>query len=156
MCARYLMRGRYFAQDARFGALHAWRDPGSGLARRWEPIRDAQIIDGLLDEYSQSFTYHYNFPPFSVGEVRPMRGPGPTRNRARSASRARPWRTSGPRPRSSPIRFDSISDITESNGSSSMASVCGGSLALMDAGVPINQEPWQASRRYDQRWEWTP
>jgi polyribonucleotide nucleotidyltransferase len=101
-------------------------------------IRDAQIIDGLLEEYAQSFTYHYNFPPFSVGEVRPVRGPG----RREIGHGALAERALGPvRPPEEEFAYTVrvVSDITESNGSSSMASVCGGTLALMDAGVPISK-----------------
>ena len=101
-------------------------------------IRDAQIIDGLLDEYTQSFTFHYNFPPFSVGEVRPIRGPG----RREIGHGALAERALGPvRPPEEEFAYTVrvVSDITESNGSSSMASVCGGTLALMDAGVPISK-----------------
>ncbi|MHC4520992.1 MAG: polyribonucleotide nucleotidyltransferase, partial [Planctomycetota bacterium] len=100
-------------------------------------IRDAQIIDGLLDEYSQNFTYHYNFPPFSVGEVRPMRGPG-RREIGHGALAERGLENVRPPEDKFAYTIRLVSDITESNGSSSMASVCGGSLALMDAGVPIN------------------
>jgi len=99
-------------------------------------IRDAQIIDGLLDEYAQSFTYHYNFPPYSVGEVRPIRGPG-RREIGHGALAERSLEWVRPREEEFAYTIRLISDITESNGSSSMASVCGGSLALMDAGVPI-------------------
>jgi len=101
-------------------------------------IRDAQIIDGLLDEYSQSFTLHYNFPPFSVGEVRPMRGPGRREiGHGVLAERALEQVRSPEDKFAYTVRV--VSDITESNGSSSMASVCSGSLALMDAGVPISK-----------------
>ncbi len=99
-------------------------------------IRDAQIIDGLLDEYAQSFTYHYNFPPFSVGEVRPIRGPG-RREIGHGALAERSLERVRPAEEDFAYTIRIVSDITESNGSSSMASVCGGSLALMDAGVPI-------------------
>jgi polyribonucleotide nucleotidyltransferase len=102
-------------------------------------IRDAQIIDGLLEEYAQNFTLHYNFPPFSVGEVRPIRGPGRREiGHGALAERA----LEGVRPPEDEFAYTVrvVSDITESNGSSSMASVCGGSLALMDAGVPINKQ----------------
>jgi polyribonucleotide nucleotidyltransferase len=99
-------------------------------------IRDAQIIDGLLDEYSQNFTVHYNFPPFSVGEVRPIRGPGRREiGHGALAERALQWVK--PKDEDFAYTVRVVSDITESNGSSSMASVCGGSLALMDAGVPV-------------------
>ncbi len=99
-------------------------------------IRDAQIIDGLLDEYAQNFTVHYNFPPFSVGEVRPIRGPG-RREIGHGVLAEKALERVRPPEDEFAYTVRVISDITESNGSSSMASVCGGSLALMDAGVPI-------------------
>jgi polyribonucleotide nucleotidyltransferase len=101
-------------------------------------IRDAQIIDGLLDEYAQNFTLHYNFPPFSVGEVRPVRGPG-RREIGHGALAERALESVRPPEDKFAYTVRLVSDITESNGSSSMASVCGGSLALMDAGVPISK-----------------
>jgi len=101
-------------------------------------IRDAQIIDGLLEEYSQRFTLHYNFPPFSVGEIRPFRGPG-RREIGHGALAERALEQVRPPDDKFAYTVRLISDITESNGSSSMASVCGGSLALMDAGVPITK-----------------
>lgn len=99
-------------------------------------IRDAQIIDGLLDEYAQSFTFHYNFPPFAVGEVKPVRGPG-RREIGHGALAEKALEYMRPPEEEFAYTVRLVSDITESNGSSSMASVCGGSLALMDAGVPI-------------------
>jgi polyribonucleotide nucleotidyltransferase len=99
-------------------------------------IRDAQIIDGLLEEYTQNFTLHYNFPPYSVGEVRPIRGPG-RREIGHGALAERALAAVRPPEDQFAYTVRMISDITESNGSSSMASVCGGTLALMDAGVPI-------------------
>jgi polyribonucleotide nucleotidyltransferase len=99
-------------------------------------IRDAQIIDGLQEEYAQSFTYHYNFPPYAVGEVKPMRGPG-RREIGHGALAERALENVRPPEEDFAYTIRIVSDITESNGSSSMASVCGGSLALMDAGVPI-------------------
>jgi polyribonucleotide nucleotidyltransferase len=99
-------------------------------------IRDAQIIDGLLDEYAQSFTLHYNFPPYAVGEVKPIRGPG-RREIGHGALAERALEGVRPPEEDFAYTIRIVSDITESNGSSSMASVCGGSLALMDAGVPI-------------------
>ncbi len=99
-------------------------------------IRDAQIIDGLLEEYTQSFTFHYNFPPFSVGEVRPIRGPG-RREIGHGALAERALEQVRPAEDDFAYTIRIVSDITESNGSSSMASVCGGTLAMMDAGVPL-------------------
>ena len=101
-------------------------------------VRDAQIIDGLLDEYAQNFTLHYNFPPFSVGEVRPMRGPG-RREIGHGALAEKALEQVKPPTDKFAYTVRIISDITESNGSSSMASVCGGTLALLDAGVPMSK-----------------
>jgi len=122
------------------------RNHGSALFTRGETqslvsvtlgtIRDAQIIDGLLEEYAQNFTLHYNFPPYSVGEVRPVRGVG-RREIGHGALAEKALQAVRPPDDKFAYTIRIVSDITESNGSSSMASVCGGSLALMDAGVPI-------------------
>ncbi len=101
-------------------------------------VRDAQIVDGLLEEYTQNFTLHYNFPPFSVGEVRPMRGVG-RREIGHGALAEKALAQVRPPGEEFAYTIRIVSDITESNGSSSMASVCGGTLALMDAGVPIKK-----------------
>jgi len=101
-------------------------------------IRDAQIIDGLLEEYTQNFTLHYNFPPYSVGEVRPARGPG-RREIGHGVLAERSLEQVRPPEDEFAYTIRIISDITESNGSSSMASVCSGTLALMDAGVPLKR-----------------
>ncbi len=98
--------------------------------------RDEQIIDGLTEEFGQSFMLHYTFPPFSVGEVRPFRGPG-RREIGHGALAEKALEQVRPAEEDFPYTIKIASDITESNGSSSMASVCGGCLALMDAGVPI-------------------
>ncbi len=98
--------------------------------------RDEQIIDGLLPEYSKKFTLHYNFPPFSTGEVKRISAPG-RREIGHGALAERSLMPIMPSPDQFPYTVRIVSDITESNGSSSMASVCGGCLALMDAGVPI-------------------
>ncbi len=100
--------------------------------------RDEQIVDGLAEEYGQSFMLHYNFPPFSVGEVRPIRGPG-RREIGHGALAEKALEQVKPAETDFPYTIKLVSDITESNGSSSMASVCGGCLALMDAGVPIQR-----------------
>jgi polyribonucleotide nucleotidyltransferase len=97
---------------------------------------DEQIVDGLLEEYGQKFMLHYNFPPFSVGEVKPLRGPG-RREIGHGALAEKALDQVRPDTETFPYTIKIVSDITESNGSSSMASVCGGTLALMDAGVPI-------------------
>lgn len=101
-------------------------------------IRDAQIIDGLLEEYAQNFTLHYYFPSYSVGEVRPFRGPG-RREIGHGALAERALVATRPPGDEFAYTVRIVSEITESNGSSSMASVCGGTLALMDAGVPITK-----------------
>jgi len=98
---------------------------------------DEQILDGLkLDEPPKRFMLHYNFPPFSVGEVRPMRGPG-RREIGHGALAERAVKPLIPDESQFPYIIRVVSDILESNGSSSMASVCGASMSLMDAGVPI-------------------
>lgn len=98
--------------------------------------KDEQIIDGLIPEYSKKFMLHYNFPPFSTGEAKRITGPG-RREIGHGALAERSLMGILPSPEEFPYTIRIVSDITESNGSSSMASVCGGCLALMDAGVPI-------------------
>ena len=98
--------------------------------------RDEQRVDGLQEEYSKKFMLDYNFPPFSVGECRPIRGPG-RREIGHGALAERSIKPVIPHPDDFPYTIRVISDITESNGSSSMASVCGATLGLMAAGVPI-------------------
>ncbi len=95
-----------------------------------------QVVDGLMPEYSKKFYLHYNFPPFSVGEAGRIMGPG-RREIGHGALAERSLQAILPSPEDFPYTIRLVSDITESNGSSSMASVCGGCLALMDAGVPI-------------------
>jgi polyribonucleotide nucleotidyltransferase len=97
---------------------------------------DEQRVDGIQDEYSKKFMLDYNFPPFSVGECRPIRGPG-RREIGHGALAERSLKAVIPGPDKFPYTVRVVSDIMESNGSSSMASVCGGTLSLMDAGVPI-------------------
>jgi polyribonucleotide nucleotidyltransferase len=98
---------------------------------------DSQIIDTVQEaEYRKRFMLHYNFPPFSVGEVKFLRGPG-RREIGHGALAERALREMLPSEESFPYTIRIVSDILESNGSSSMASVCGGTLAMMDAGVPI-------------------
>lgn len=97
---------------------------------------EAQRIDNLLGEQAKTFMLHYNFPPFSVGETKPMRGPG-RREIGHGALAERAVRAVMPDIKEFPYVVRIVSEITESNGSSSMATVCGASLSLMDAGVPI-------------------
>jgi polyribonucleotide nucleotidyltransferase len=97
---------------------------------------DEQRIDAIYGEESKSFMLHYNFPPFSVGEVKPMRGPS-RRDIGHGALAERAISPVLPAEDSFPYTIRVVSNILESNGSSSMATVCGSSLALMDAGVPI-------------------
>ena len=97
---------------------------------------DEQRIDSLEGEYFKTFMLHYNFPPFSVGETKPLRGPG-RREVGHGALAERALKAMVPSKQEFPYTIRIVSDILESNGSSSMATVCGGTLALMDAGVPI-------------------
>ena len=97
---------------------------------------DEQRIDSLEGEYFKTFMLHYNFPPFSVGETKPLRGPG-RREVGHGALAERALKAMIPTKLEFPYTIRIVSDILESNGSSSMATVCGGTLALMDAGVPI-------------------
>lgn len=99
-------------------------------------MHDSQRLDNLMGDENKTFMLHYNFPPFSVNETKPMRGPGRREvGHGFLAERA----VKGVLPTGSDFNYvvRLVSEITESNGSSSMASVCGSSLALMDAGVPI-------------------
>ncbi|QDV15027.1 Polyribonucleotide nucleotidyltransferase [Rosistilla oblonga] len=98
--------------------------------------RDEQRVDGLHDEFSKKFMLDYNFPSFSVGECRPIRGPG-RREIGHGALAERSIAPVLPDADTFPYTIRVISDILESNGSSSMASVCGATLGLMAAGVPI-------------------
>ena len=99
-------------------------------------LRDAQIVDGLMGDEKDTFMLHYNFPPYCVGEAGMMTGP-----KRREIGHGRLARRGVyamlPDEESFPYTIRVVSEITESNGSSSMASVCGASLALMDAGVPL-------------------
>lgn len=99
---------------------------------------DEQRIDALEGEYFRTFMLHYNFPPFSVGETRPLRSPG-RREVGHGKLAARALQSILPEKEAFPYTIRIVSDILESNGSSSMATVCGGTLALMDAGVPIKE-----------------
>ncbi|MFV1966315.1 MAG: polyribonucleotide nucleotidyltransferase [Pirellulaceae bacterium] len=98
--------------------------------------KDEQRVDGLFEEYSKKFMLDYNFPSFSVGETRPIRGPG-RREIGHGALAERSVKPVVPSPDDFPYTIRVVSDILESNGSSSMASVCGATAALMAAGVPI-------------------
>jgi polyribonucleotide nucleotidyltransferase len=97
---------------------------------------DDQRIETLAGEISRTFMLHYNFPPFSVNETKPLRGPG-RREIGHGALAERALRNMLPAKDQFPYVVRIVSDILESNGSSSMATVCGGTMALMDAGVPI-------------------
>ena len=99
---------------------------------------DEQRIDALEGEYTRTFMLHYNFPPFSVGEARPLRSPG-RREVGHGALAERALKPVIPSKDEFPYTLRIVSDILESNGSSSMATVCGGTLAMMDAGVPIKE-----------------
>lgn len=124
------------------------RTHGSGLFTRGQTqslsattlgtSADEQMIDALEGEMSKSFMLHYNFPPFSVGEVKPVRGPG-RREIGHGALAEKALKPVMPSKEKFPYTVRIVSDILESNGSSSMATVCAGSLSLMDAGVPIKK-----------------
>jgi polyribonucleotide nucleotidyltransferase len=123
------------------------RAHGSGLFTRGQTqaltvatlgaVSDEQILDGLGLEESKRYMHQYNFPPYSVGETRPMRGPG-RREIGHGALAERALLYVLPKEEAFPYTIRMVSEILESNGSTSMASVCGSTLALMDAGVPIS------------------
>ncbi len=98
---------------------------------------DEQRVDSLIGEQYKKFMLHYNFPPFSVGEARPMRNPG-RREIGHGALAERALLAVLPSDKEFPYTIRLVSEILESNGSSSMATVCSGALSLMDAGVPIS------------------
>ncbi|MBT3552469.1 MAG: polyribonucleotide nucleotidyltransferase [Rhodospirillaceae bacterium] len=100
--------------------------------------QDEQIIDGLDGDYREHFLLHYNFPPYSVGEASFLRSPG-RREIGHGKLAWRAIRAMLPTKEDFPYTFRVVSEITESNGSSSMATVCGTSLSMMDAGVPLTR-----------------
>ncbi len=130
--------------DVQVGALP--RTHGSAIFTRGETQamvvatlgtgRDAQLIDAIEGEYKDPFMLHYNFPPFCVGETNHMLAPK-RREIGHGRLARRGVMAVVPKPEDFPYVLRVVSEITESNGSSSMASVCGTSLALMDAGVPV-------------------
>ncbi len=121
---------------------------GSGLFTRGQtqvltvttlgPVSEAQVIDGLEKETKKRYIHHYNFPGYCVGEARPMRSPG-RREIGHGALAERALLPVIPSEESFPYTIRLVSEVLESNGSSSMASVCGSTLSLMDAGVPIKR-----------------
>ncbi|PTM58955.1 polyribonucleotide nucleotidyltransferase [Desmospora activa] len=123
------------------------RTHGSGLFRRGQTqvltvctlgaLGDVQILDGLDLEESKRFMHHYNFPPFSVGEARPLRAPG-RREVGHGALGERALEPIIPSEDEFPYTIRLVSEVLESNGSTSQASICASTLALMDAGVPIH------------------
>jgi len=122
------------------------RTHGSGLFTRGQtqvltvatlgPISDVQILDGLSEEESKRYMHHYNFPSYSVGETRPSRGPG-RREIGHGALAERALEPVIPDQNTFPYAIRLVSEVLSSNGSTSQASVCGSTLSLMDAGVPI-------------------
>jgi polyribonucleotide nucleotidyltransferase len=98
---------------------------------------ELRVLDPLVEEPNRKFMLHYNFPPFSVGEVKPVRGAS-RRDIGHGDLAERALQSVLPETEEFPYTIRIVSDILESNGSSSMASVCGGTLSLMDAGVPIS------------------
>ena len=99
-------------------------------------LDDVQYIDGIEEEYEKKFYLHYNFPGYSVGECKPNRGPG-RREIGHGMLAERSIMPMLPPPEANPYTVRVVSDITESNGSSSMATICGGTLALMDSGIQL-------------------
>jgi polyribonucleotide nucleotidyltransferase len=124
------------------------RTHGSGLFTRGQTqalsvvtlgaMGEVQAIDDLTEEDSKRYMHHYNFPPYSVGETRPMRGPS-RRDIGHGALGERALAPMIPAPEDFPYAIRVVSEILESNGSTSQASICGSTLALMDAGVPIKR-----------------
>src|SRR5690606_26020631 len=122
------------------------RTHGSGLFTRGQTqalsictlgaLGDVQILDGLGVEESKRFMHHYNFPHFSVGETGPIRGPG-RREIGHGNLGERALEPVIPSEKEFPYTIRLVSEVLESNGSTSQASICGSTLALMDAGVPI-------------------
>ncbi|MBQ1215462.1 MAG: polyribonucleotide nucleotidyltransferase, partial [Firmicutes bacterium] len=122
------------------------RAHGTGLFKRGQtqvlsvatlgPMGDAQTLDGIGDETEKRYMHHYNFPPYSVGEARPMRSPG-RREIGHGALAERALIPVLPSVEDFPYAIRVVSEVLSSNGSTSQASVCGSCLALMDAGVPI-------------------
>ncbi|WP_159884305.1 polyribonucleotide nucleotidyltransferase [Paenibacillus puerhi] len=122
------------------------RTHGSGLFTRGQTqalsictlgaLGDVQILDGIDLEESKRFMHHYNFPPFSVGEARPLRPPG-RREIGHGALGARALEAVIPNEVEFPYTIRLVSEVLESNGSTSQASICASTLAMMDAGVPI-------------------
>jgi len=122
------------------------RTHGSGLFTRGQTqalsictlgaLGDVQILDGISPEESKRFMHHYNFPPFSVGEARPLRAPG-RREIGHGALGERALSKVIPPESEFPYTIRLVSEVLESNGSTSQASICASTLALMDAGVPI-------------------
>ncbi len=122
------------------------RAHGSGLFKRGQTqvltvatlgaSGDVQIIDGISEEESKRYMHHYNFPPYCVGETRVLRGPG-RREVGHGALAERALEPVIPREDEFPYTIRLVSEVLSSNGSSSQASVCGSTLALLDAGVPI-------------------
>ena len=121
---------------------------GSGLFTRGQTqvltvatlgaLRDVQVLDGLGEEESKRYMHHYNFPPFSVGETRFLRGPG-RREIGHGALAERALEPVIPSIEEFPYTIRLVSEVLSSNGSTSQASVCGSTLALLDAGVPIKK-----------------
>ena len=99
---------------------------------------DVQILDGLSNEDSKRYMHHYNFPPYSTGEAKPMRGPG-RREIGHGALAERALEPMIPSEEEFPYAIRLVSEVMSSNGSTSQASVCGSTLSLMDAGVPIKR-----------------
>jgi polyribonucleotide nucleotidyltransferase len=142
--------GRTFETVRGISGKVGWlpRSHGSALFTRGETqamvsctlgtLDDGQTVEDLDSEYKQNFMLHYNFPPYSVGEARPIRAPG-RREIGHGNLALRALQGVLPKVKEFPYTIRVISDISESNGSSSMATVCGGCLSMMDVGIPIHR-----------------
>ena len=146
--ARHDGRGPDDVRDIQCEVAVLPRTHGSALFTRGETqalvittlgtVRDEQrVLDPLVDEEPKKFMVHYNFPPFCVGEVRPIRSPS-RREIGHGELAERAMRAVLPKSDEFPFTIRIVSDILESNGSSSMATVCGGTLSMMDAGIAIS------------------
>jgi polyribonucleotide nucleotidyltransferase len=135
--APHLDRDRCAADGARLGHLHARRDAGARHATLGTG-RDNRLVDDLGIEKSEEFMLHYNFPPYSTGEAKRLRGVG-RRELGHGNLAKRALARMVPSKESFPYVLRVVGETLESNGSSSMATVCAGSLALMDAGVPLRK-----------------
>ena len=125
-------------KSTRFRYLHKRSDTGNRTIATLGPVSDAQKLDGIDEETSKRYMHQYNFPSYSVGETRPSRGPG-RREIGHGALAERALVPVIPSVEEFPYAIRCVSEVLSSNGSTSQGSICGSTLALMDAGVPIKE-----------------